>query len=182
MPEEGPKKYEIERSFALKIHETNRADAIEFYKALAKSGAEKVPAELLKEEKGSKGIADAESRRKTQAATLSGMPEGAPEFDAAVAKLCLAHYLLERTNKIREIILKENRVGAFSLFLSLKEAVINMLSEKYYGLPADQILDEYDDLEPMLAACSEICGLRASPLTEVMNEYKKRLADELEGS
>jgi len=182
MPEEGPKKYEIERSFALKIHETNRADAMEFYKALAKSGAEKVPAELLKEEKASKGLSVAESRRKAQAETLPKIPEGTPEFDAAVARLCLAGYLLERTGKIREIILKENRAGSFSLLLSLKESVLNLLSERYYGLPADQILDEYDDLEPLLAACSEICGLRAASLDEAVSEYKKRLADELEGS
>jgi len=182
MRDEGPKKYEIERSFALKIHETNRADAIEFYKALAKSGAEKVPADLLKEEKASKGLSEAESRRKAQADSLSKLPEGSQEFGMAVARLCLAGYLIERTGKIREMILKENRAGAFSLLLSLKESVLNMLSERYYGLPTDQILDEYDDLEPMLAACSEICGLRVASLDEVVAEYKKKLADELEGS
>jgi hypothetical protein len=182
MPEEGPKTGDIESSFALRIHETNRSDAVEFYLALAKSGKEKIPPDMLKEEKGSKALDEAESRRKAQAASLSDMPEGAPEFDAAVAKLCLAKYLLERTGKIREIILKGNSVGAFTLFLSLKEAVLNLLSEKYYGLMAGQILDEYDDLEPILSACSEICGLRSVSLTEAMGEYKKLLADELEGS
>lgn len=182
MPEEGQKAGGSESAFALRIHETNRADAIEFFKALAKGGKGKIPAELLKEENGSAGLDEAESLRKAHLKSLAEMPEDDPGYDRAVARLCLAHYLIERAGKLREIILKENSVGAFSLFVSLRESILELLSEKYYGLPTDDILDEYDDLEPMLAACSEICGLKSPPLSEIMGEYQRRLADELDGS
>ncbi len=170
---------DIEAAFTLKIHETNRQDAIKFYRSMAASGPEKIPAGMVAEERASKDISEAEARRKSQLASLSGLPKGSPALDALVAKLCLATYLIERTKKICELCIKQDKIGMFSLYLSLRQRVVSLLGEDYYGQEPGDILLEYSDVEPLLFACSELCGLKPATLDEAMGEYKKRLVDEL---
>ena len=103
--------------------------------------------------------------------------QGGLETDEETAelmhKLSLAYFLLERSRKLDELSAKTNNVSLYCLYLSLEERVCDMLSEKYYESPFMEIMDEYIDTEPILAACSELCGLAVPALEEVMEEIRE---------
>ena len=51
-----------------------------------------------------------------------------------------------------------------------------MLAEGYYEKENSEIIDSYLDIEPLLVACSELCGFKVISLDEIVKTYKKQLS------
>ena len=182
MPDEEDLFLQREKEMSIHIHEQNRNDLIKFYKDLAQLGDKKISKELKVEDAASTALAEAEELLSVNIKELSTKVSDLQqeELDVVVARLSLAMFLLERTNKLHEIILGKNGLSLYSLFVSLRNRVCEVLVPTYYVSSPKQIIDEYLDTEPILTACSELCGLAVPDLTEIVKAYKLKLADEIE--
>lgn len=172
-----------EQELALRTHMRNREDLINFYKSLGQQSKKKIPKEMKEDEERFKGIAEAqermEGRIKAFAKASPEMSQG--EADVAVGRLAIAMFLLDRTKKLRELALKGS-VSVYSVYVSLRNAACGTLSDPYYAKGPEEVLGDYLDIEPLLTACSELCGLSTPPLEEMLAAYKEELAKELEKS
>ncbi len=147
------------KELALKIHSQNRADLIGFYKALAAQDGKRVPPEMRKNEAQSTALSEAEALLKEKS--------GKPPAD----RLALAAFLLDRTRKVREFALAKDSLSLYSLYVSLRNRVTQMLGPRYYEKSGNEVLDDYLDIEPLVAACSELCGLSMPSMDDIVGSY-----------
>ncbi len=169
---------------ASRTEASNREALVAFYKAMGQLSGNQIPKELAAEENSSTAIDEAQKLLDRQ---ISESVEAAPalgkrEMGTLAGKLALAYFLIDRTKKLREIALKTNRLTLFSLYSSLRNRVCEVLAGAYYTKTSAEILDDYISIEPLLAACSELCGLAVPAIEEIMDEYKARIADEIRKS
>lgn len=152
-------------------YEENRSDLIDFYKQLVVMGEGEMPKKAIKKAGKSERMDTAEDLLYKNVDLLrKGSIEDMEEASMMIHKVCLAYFLLDRTRKLEELTVKTKNVSLYCLYLSLEERVCDMLSAKYYESSFMEIMDEYLDTEPILAACSELCGLMVPPLEEILKE------------
>ncbi len=144
-----------EKEMALRANAQNRGDLIKFYKALAMQDGKSVPPEMRKKE--------AQSTALSEAAALLKEKSG----KAPAGRLALAEFLLDRTRKVREFALKKDSLSLYSLYVSLRNRVTQMLGPGYYEKSGNEVLDDYLDIEPLVAACSELCGLSMPTMDDI---------------
>ncbi|VVC04788.1 Uncharacterised protein [Candidatus Bilamarchaeum dharawalense] len=160
----------------LRVSSKNRRDQIETYTQLGSMNANPIP-DSIKDQKSTL-LSDAQALLEKQIILFS--KSDLKELESTTAKLCLAMFLLDRTNSINSKVLIVNRSGLHSLFLTLRKQVCEMLGKDYYSKSTDEILSNYIDLEPLLVACSDLCGLPSAPLEDVMRLYKSKLAQKID--
>lgn len=171
-----------EKQAALRAFSRNREELIRFYKSLGQFGDRAIPPEMREEEESSPAIEAMESILSGAIARFSKlepMPEGRA-LDAAVARLSLAMFIIDRLGKLRGLVLAGDSLPMLSLFTSLRNRAAEMLTSEYYSKSIEDITGGYLDFEPLLTACSELCGLAVPSLPEIMSEYKMRLAREVD--
>ena len=152
-------------------YEENRTDLINFYKQLVVMGEGEMPKKAIKRAGKSERMDAAEDLLYKKVDLLrEGSIEDMEEASMMIHKVCLAYFLLDRTKKLEELTVKTRNVSLYCLYLSLEERVCDMLSERYYESSFMEIMDEYLDTEPIVAACSELCGLVVPPLEEILKE------------
>ncbi|MCI0504171.1 hypothetical protein L0Y65_05690 [Candidatus Micrarchaeota archaeon] len=165
--------------FAISTYASNREGLIRFYQDLARMGKEKIPAQMKSEDEAPAALADAgkclDDSVKLFAETATGLSEEGAS--TAVARLCLAMFLIERVKKLREISIRLDDLGVFSLYVTLRNRVTQTLSPSFFAGPSRDMLDKWLDLEPLLTACSGLCGLAVPELGEIMDEYQPRVVD-----
>jgi hypothetical protein len=108
------------------------------------------------------------------------MDASANEVNASVGRLAISMFLLERTRKLREAALKNDRISLYSLYVSLRNQICLTLVESYYSKLPEAVIADFLDVEPILTACSDLCGLEMPPLGEIVSNYKKPLIQKLE--
>jgi hypothetical protein len=164
--------------FALHTHQRNREELIRFYQELAQMGKEKIPAEMKSSEESSTAISESENAMNDSIKALSKTATSLSEdgIATAVARMCIAMFLIERIKKLREIALKTEDLGTYSLYLTLRNRVCETVAPNYYSLGSQEVLGLWLDAEPLLFACSNLCGLNVPDLDDVMEEYQPRLA------
>jgi len=165
---------------ALSTYRQNRDDLINFYKSLGQLSKKKIPKKLKEEDEG-KEIDSAEMLLNQGIGQFSKTSLGLSptDLDVSVGRLAIAMFLIERVKKIREFAHKNDNLSFFSLYVSLRNQVSSTLVEQYYSKTPDQVINDYLDAEPLLCACSDLCGLAVPPLGEIVTEYKKVLAERL---
>jgi hypothetical protein len=149
---------EREKGMALRVHSQNRADLIKFYKALGAQDGKHIPPEMKRKEAESKALERAQSI----------MEERSARRDS----LALAAFLIDRGMKVREIVLKKDSLSLYSLFVSLRNRLCDMLGPGYYEKSGKEVMDDYLDIEPLVAACSELCGLSMPSIDEIVSSYR----------
>ncbi|MEW6748512.1 MAG: hypothetical protein AB1295_02285 [Candidatus Micrarchaeota archaeon] len=156
------------------IHEENTASLVEFYKQLVEMGEGEIPKRMLEEAGRSERMDSAENLLDNK---LKLLKEGKVPLNEEAAlmtqRLCLAHFLLDRARKLEELSVKSDNISLYCLYLSLEERICDMLSEEYYGSSFMDIMGEYIDTEPVLSACSELCGLVVPSVEEIMKEMRE---------
>ena len=168
--EETPK----EKERIMGIYQENRTDLIDFYKQLVVIGEGEIPKKMLKKAGKSELVDAAEEMMYKKLDLLrKGTIESMEEAGLMAHKLSLAYFLLDRSKKLEELTVKTNNVSLYCLYLSLEERVCDMLSKKYYESTFMEVMDEYIDTEPILAACSELCGLVVPPIEEILKENQE---------
>lgn len=160
------------KHMALLIHEQNRAEQIRFYKELAAMGKGEISEDAL--DGGFTGISDAQKHLEAHEGIL-GRIEDQDAFDAELGKLAIADFLIRRAKELREITEKKGDAGIHSLYISMRNRVAQLLREPYFGSSLDEALDGYLDTEPVVTACSELCGLPAPKLPDIVSNYQKRV-------
>jgi len=170
-----------EREMTLRTSAQNKEELIKFYKNLGQ-GKEKIPPEMQEEEKASVVLEEAEKVLEKQISDLSRTLRTLSKeaLDNSVARLTIAMFVIERTKKLRELVLEKDNLDLYALFVSLRNAVQEMLAPAYYTKSRDESLGDYLDVEPLLTACSEICGLTVLSITEISSEYNIKLAKKVE--
>lgn len=168
-----------EEAFALSTYMSNREGLIRFYQDLARMGKEKIPPQMKSEDEGSPALSACNGSLEDAIRNFSENAQALSEdgASAAVARLCLAMFLIERVGKLREIIIKMDDLGAFSLYLTLRNRLSQTLSSEFFALSSRDMLGAWLDIEPLLCACSGLCGLAVPDLREVMDEYQPRVVD-----
>ena len=164
-----------EQEAALNTYRQNREELVNFYKSMGQLGKEKIPKKLLHAEDGRIAQAEALLERKIGEFSKAGAnlpPSGEEE---AAGRLAIALFLIGRTKKLRSMVQKKDRASLFALYLSLSGQVCAMLEEPYYSGDARAVVDEYSDVEPLLSACSDLCGLIVPPVGEIIAEYRRKL-------
>jgi hypothetical protein len=175
---------ENERGASLLAFRRNREDLVRFYRALGQFSNKSIPPQMRKEEASSKVIEGMEallSENIRAFAEVEPQPEGRG-LDAPVARLSLSMFLLDRLKKLQGLVLAGDSLSMLSLFISLRNRIAEELTSEYYAKSIEDITGDYLDIEPLLVACSELCGLAVPPLQEIVNEYALRLAEEVRRS
>lgn len=173
-----------EREAAIHIDESNRKQLISFYKQLGQRESKGLSEELLTEERSSTALAEAEkifnNQLNARAAKKLQENEGVGEItDAANMKLALALFLIEHTKNLREAVLSKNHLSLFSLYASMRNQVCEMVGEKYYSKSFEEVKSDYKNLEPLIIAVSELCGLTVPSLTDIIVKYGQRVSRRL---
>lgn len=154
------------RESAASAFSRNRADLIRFFKDLA-ANERPIPEKSLQAEKKDI-LAPARQALEKQ---MAGRDRA--DKDSTI-RLALASFLFERLEKIRKVTLEKNKAGQFSLYLTLRDQVRELMGPDYFTARTDNIVSAYLDLEPLLAASSELCSLEVPRLEEIVSEFKKR--------
>ncbi|GEM_PF-3310927 len=162
------------------LQKTNRTELIKFYKQLATMSDDPIPDQTILQHGEYVGLINANKLRRKNIAAIP--KKKTPGIDLIIARICLATFLIERTNEIGNIALRQNKISLYSLFSSLRLHVTKFLHGNYYERSSSEIINEYIDLEPLVYACSELCGLKPMELSEIMEKYKPKLIDEIGGS
>jgi len=162
------------------LQKTNRTELIKFYKQLASMTSDPIPKQTILQHGEYVGLINANKLRRKNIAAIP--KKKTPGIDLIIARICLATFLIERTNEIGNIALKKNKISLYSLFSSLRLHVTKFLHGNYYERSSSDIINEYIDLEPFVCACSELCSLKSMELTEIMETYKPKLIDEIGGN
>lgn len=149
-----------------RAYERNRADLIRFYKELA-ANPNPIPERSLRE--GKEEVLS--PARKSLEKELAGRD---PADKAATIRLSISSFLLDRLDKILKASLEGGKAGSFSLYLALRSQVRELLGPDYYSKKTEDIISAYLDLEPLLAAASELCSLESPPLEDIVSEFKRR--------
>ncbi len=150
-----------ESDMAAHAYSRNREDLISFYKKLASRDPRQIPPKTRAEDSASKALEETEALLRKR---LSGQGN-------KTARFSLALFLLDRAKTLHGIVMNQGNLSMYSLFVSLRNAVCLMLGPPYYLKTDRQIMDEYLDIEPLLTACSELCGLQVPRLEEIMKSY-----------
>ncbi len=162
------------------LEKTNRTELIKFYKQLVSMTDDPIPAQTIMQHNEYVGLINANKIRRKNIAAIP--KKKTPGIDLIIARICLASFLIERTNEIGNISLKQNKISMYSLFSSLRLHVTKFLHGNYYERSSSDIINEYIDLEPLVCACSELCGLKSMELTEIMETYQSKLVGEIGGT
>jgi hypothetical protein len=165
---------------AQKAHGRNLRSAIDAFKRAIERDTLRAPAGMkLDARSGMWEFAQIRKETEEEIRRLSGyfttglpLPSG---FEAEFWKVCVALYLVERTEKMLEESVKLDKPSSVALFCSAKEAVGRVLDSFYYFKPLDGIVDDYMDGEVAIAACAESCGVKLIPFESVMKEYEERV-------
>jgi hypothetical protein len=152
---------------AKRIHLRNTEDAVEFYKSLASMDTRPIAKALLDEDSASRSISDAESLLKKK---IEELREGGG--DVPLGRYSVALFIIDRTKKIRNLVIKQDINSLFSLFVSLRGRIEQMLSESYYGMKEEEALDEYIATEPLIRALSDLCDLSMPTMNEIVSNYR----------
>lgn len=165
---------EIPDERIMEAYEENRSSLVEFYKGLVELGEGEIPKKMLKEAGKSERMEAAEDLLYRKLELLrEGSIADPEERMLLMYRLCLAHFLLDRSMKLEELTVKTGNVSLYCLYLSLEERVCDMLSERYYESSFEEMMDEYLETEPILAACSDLCGLVVPPMEEILEQTQK---------
>jgi len=170
-----------EREMTLRTYAQNKEELIKFYKNLGQ-GKEKIPPEMRQEEKTSVVLEDTERILEKQiidlAKTATTLPKDA--LKTSVTRLTIAMFVLERTKKLRELVLERDSLDLYALFVSLRNAVQEMLAPAYYTKSYEEAIGEFLDIEALITACSELCDLTVPSITKISEMYKLKLAEKIE--
>lgn len=99
------------------------------------------------------------------------------EYAHAMARACLAMYLIDKMKEIHARVLQMDRNSLFEVFIVAAQGAGNMLSGSYFRKSNVEIMLPveygYFDLrvEPPLAVCAEETGVELLPLQEAANRY-----------
>jgi hypothetical protein len=167
---------------ALRTAIENRNELVKFYKNLATVSTQKLSRELKDEESKSTAMADAE---KMLEAKIKDFCAKAPvlskeEIDVYVGRLCIAMFLTDRARTLKDLVMINNRLALYSLFASLRNRIFEVLAESYYSKTTTEVLGDYASIEPIITACSEVCGLPQVSIKDIVFIYRKKLADRVE--
>ena len=162
-------------SEALQISSKNRLKPIHSYIELGNLNPTPIPKQVIQSDESSTLLTEAEKLLEKSIAKFS--KSDLKNATAEVSRFSLAMFLLDRTTAIGNLVRKKNQSGSHSLYLSLRNQVCEFLDDGYY---LDTTLSSYVDLEPLLAACSDLCGLAPIAIDKVMAEYKAKLAGKLD--
>jgi len=177
MPEEGLFG-QREAAASLSIFYKNRESIIRLYKDLSRMTDKKIPKDMKEEDGKYKRLKKAESLLKKQIKEIS---KGQSKVNTLhVARLSSAMFLLERTEEVHEAALKNDSLGLYSLYVSLRNMIVDTLDENYYSLSQDDLIAAYLSIEPLLSACLDLCGLAQIDIQTAMKIYKHRLAEEVD--
>lgn len=171
---------------ARSISSGNRDELVKFSLDLAnKFGGRPVSKELREEESKSTVLTQAERLLQLKIIEYSRGVLRMPEADrtAGTLRLTTALFLLERTKAIRDAALKDNKLGLFSLYVSLRDDVCGLLGPSYYGSTFKDIAGAYLDIEPSIIAASKLCGFMRPPeLVNIPDMYKMALGKRVEAA
>ncbi len=180
MPEEDMY-LKMQREMMLSAEGQNREGLLSFYKSLGQLSVKKIPARIRGEDRESKVLSDSVAILKGK---IDSFAKEAPSLterqaDISVGRLAIAMFLIDRTQKLRKVALERDSVSLYSLYLSMRNLVCGTLNESFYSEPPEEVISDFLDAEPIVSACSELCGLIVPPLGEIVSEFKKQLADEV---
>jgi hypothetical protein len=154
------------QDLALHVERQNREETVAFYKNLAAMDQHPVPPALLKYDSKDISTQNAQALLNEKIRALkSGMLRAEP------SRFSLAMFLLDRLSKIKQAVSRENKTGLFSLYVSLREQLGQMLSESYYDLDERAAMEEYLAIEPLVCALSDLCGLSMPTIDEIAKSY-----------
>lgn len=165
-----------EKSLAMRTSKANREELVSFYRDMAAMGEKPIPPKILQADSSDKVLLSAESLLKSR---FSAAPKDAEARDLAVSRFALALFLIERTRALRLAAVKRNHAGLFSLMITLRDEVRDLVDERYYSLSMEEIAANYSDLEPLLFVLSDGLGLPLPSPGEIMKEYRKKAASML---
>ena len=94
-----------------------------------------------------------------------------------VNSLALFMWLFDKVLELNGAVQKMNKAGLFSLNDSARNSVRKLLAAKYFKRPFAEVLGEYLLIEPLLAACAELCGVEMLPIQEIVRLYQPKLAE-----
>lgn len=168
-----------EEAFTISTYMSNRQDLIRFYSELARMSRGKVPEQMKSDDAASTILADAQKNLDGALRLFADASPKMPEADAsaAIARLCLAMFVLERVRKLRELTLAKDDLGAFSLYVTLRNRAGKMLSLSFFSTSSQKMLGAWLDIEPLLNACSGLCNLAVPELPKIMDECQPRVVD-----
>src|SRR5512143_2734152 len=167
-----------EMEAALKAHRGNLRSAIDAFKSAIERDNKRAPAGMkLDARSGMWEFAQIRKETEEEIRRMAGyfttglpLPSG---FETEFWKVCVAIYLLERTDRMLEESVRLNKPSSVALCCGAKEAVRKILDAFYYFKPFDNIIDDYMNGEVAIAACAESCGIDIIPLESVMKEYEE---------
>ncbi len=170
---------EQERQYHIQLYEKIREENIENYKRfVAGEPAEPLPIGFMTQ-LARPGITLQRSwsllEQRVDSFSLIDFNAPPPDFDVQVARLCIAIYLIEKTNQIRTSAFAKDNTNLTSLYVKLSDSVSALTDEGFYGMEIREIAERYLDFEALLFACCEICELRKSTLRDAVDRYKKEL-------
>jgi len=166
------------RAAAASNANASRSSLIEFHKSFARANqGKKIASGLRAEEASSTELADTGGLLERMIAKFAAASDKMedPEFELAIARLSIAMFLTERTAKLRDFALGRDDLGMFSTYVALRTGACGMLAEDYYSKNSDGIFESYSTVEPVLVACSELCGMKVPPLSDIVVAYKEQL-------
>ncbi len=157
-----------------------RENMIKFYTDLGRLSEKRISAATKEKDAASTALAAAGRALELKIIELIRLRPEKKELDRRVARLSLAMFLLDRANQLHDAALARDNAALYSLFVSARNRVCEMLESDYYSKSTEAVLAEYLDTEPLLTACSGLCGLPAVPSPEeIVKAYKRRLAGKI---
>lgn len=175
------KSQELQRKIAEGLYKQNRDELVKSYKEMGSSSEDKIPASLREEDGRSALYSQATSILDKQLSRVAGIEftRNDPNTDTVVVKFAISMFLIERTNLLRKLALESNSLSLFSLFASLRNRVLSMLDDQYYEKTLDEVVGDFLSVEPIVAACSELCGVPMPKTDEILDVYQRKLSDEI---
>jgi len=162
-------------------HARDTRDLATVFKKFALAYTDKITDSLRKTEDASTALSIAEKLLQLEIAKFSSRLDNPHEgLKVDAQRLTLALFLLDRTAQIRDAALEKNELGIFSLYVSMRDGVCNLLVQGYAKKSFTDIIHVYLDLEPQIIAASDICGMLPPPsVADIPELYKKVLKSKL---
>jgi hypothetical protein len=114
------------------------------------------------------------------AASIQAGDADTPARQERMASLAICMYLFDKTCELHGAVAKQDRVGLYSLFDSLRDSVYQLISERSSGPLAD-VVASYLEHEPRLAACADLAGVGVVSVQEATALYEPKVKRLMQG-
>lgn len=165
-------------------HHTNLRSAVKAFRCMVEGDMSTAPASFQLEARQGmwklKGIRQRMDKLMSEMAASFARGEEPEDFDGKLAKLSIAMYLLEKTDQMLEAALRDNGTAMVALFVNAHAAVSHILDEGYFSRTDGQVIDSYLDGETAITACAACTGVRLLALHHAVEDYKMRVAAQIE--